>query len=306
MDDYSTSSFLQAFTRFSCNVGYPKKLLVDAGSQLIKGCENMQMNFIDIKSKLHKDVGVEFEVCPVAAHNMHGKVERKIKEVKLSLERTLTTNRLSILQWETISDSIANNINNLPIGIRNIKADYEMLDLITPNRLLLGRNNERSPVEPLSVSQNFEKILQNNLNVFNIIWFESWLTSYVPKLMEHPKWFKTDKDIVKGDVVLFIKHDGIIKSSYQYGIIEEVIPSRDEKIRKIKIKFKNHNEKLFRYSIRSVRDVVIIHKIDELSLSEELYEALKLCSSKLKMKNNWSNKTSIFVFKVMLSLINRV
>ena len=38
-EDYSTSSFIQAFIRFSCKVGYPRKILPDAGSQLVKGCQ---------------------------------------------------------------------------------------------------------------------------------------------------------------------------------------------------------------------------------------------------------------------------
>ena len=35
MEDYSTSSSILAFVRFSCKVGYPKKLMPDAGSQLV-------------------------------------------------------------------------------------------------------------------------------------------------------------------------------------------------------------------------------------------------------------------------------
>ena len=51
----------------------------------------------------------------------------------------------SILQWEALSSSIANQINNLPLVTGNIVGDFECLDLITPNRLLLGRNNDRCP-----------------------------------------------------------------------------------------------------------------------------------------------------------------
>ena len=45
MDDYSTSSFIQSFTRFACEVGYPKYLLPDEGSQLVKGCDEMKLNY---------------------------------------------------------------------------------------------------------------------------------------------------------------------------------------------------------------------------------------------------------------------
>ena len=74
MDDYSTQAFIQSFIRFSCEVGYPKFMLIDEGSQLVKGCETMQLCFKDIKGKLHKDMKVEFDTCPVGDHNFNGKV----------------------------------------------------------------------------------------------------------------------------------------------------------------------------------------------------------------------------------------
>ena len=82
-EDYTTTSFVLAFLRFSCKVGFPRKLMPDAGSQLIKGCEDMTLSFYDIHNKL-SEFGVDFKPCPVGAHYMHGKVERKIKDVKLT------------------------------------------------------------------------------------------------------------------------------------------------------------------------------------------------------------------------------
>ena len=64
MEDYSTCSFVLAFTRFSCKVGYPKKLLPDAGSQLVKGCKSTTITFSDTCSRLH-EFGVLYEVCPL-------------------------------------------------------------------------------------------------------------------------------------------------------------------------------------------------------------------------------------------------
>ena len=84
-EDYTTDSFVLAFLRFSCKVGFPRKLMPDAGSQLIKGCEDMTLSFYDIHNKLN-EFGVDFQPCPVGAHYMHGKVERKIKDVKLTFE----------------------------------------------------------------------------------------------------------------------------------------------------------------------------------------------------------------------------
>ena len=53
MEDYGTSAFLESFIRFSCEVGYPKILLSDEASQLLKGYEEMQIDFVDLRNKLH-------------------------------------------------------------------------------------------------------------------------------------------------------------------------------------------------------------------------------------------------------------
>ena len=102
MEDYSADSFLLSFERFACRFGYPKTVLPDEGSQLVKGCEDVIISFVDVQQKLSREYGVDFDTCPVGAHNVHGKVERKIREIRKSLNKSLDNKRLSILQWETL------------------------------------------------------------------------------------------------------------------------------------------------------------------------------------------------------------
>ena len=67
---------------------------------------------------------------------MHGKVDRKIQEINKSIEKKVANNRLSLLQWETLSSVIANTINDLPIIVG--KVDVKTIDLITSlERLML-------------------------------------------------------------------------------------------------------------------------------------------------------------------------
>ena len=72
MEDYSTDSFVSGFIRFSCRFGYPKYVLPDYGSQLVKGCEEMTYSFTDVKQKLSTEYGVDFRPCPAGAHYVHG------------------------------------------------------------------------------------------------------------------------------------------------------------------------------------------------------------------------------------------
>ena len=271
MDAYSTDEFVSAFIRFSCRYGYPKNLLPDYGSQLLKGCKDMVLSFSDIKSRLGVEYGVNCEPCPVGAHYAHGKVERKIQQVQKSMEKELCNKRLSLLQWETLVQQIANSVNNLPIGLASYNNDLENLDLITPNRLLLGRNNNRSPTAPLQLSADVKKIIQTNSDIFKV-WFSSWLVSYVPLLMKRPKWFVNDRNLTAGDVVLFMKSDKEFDQQYQYGIVVKVIPSKDGRIRTAEVQYQNFGEVAKRTTTRGVRELIVIHPVDEIGLNAELYQ----------------------------------
>ena len=270
MDAYTTTSFIDAFTRFGCDVGFPHRMLADQGSQLVKGCQTAKFNYQDIKFRLHVDAHVELEVCPVGGHNMHGKVERRIRHVKESLMNSISNEKLTVLQWETISASIANAINNLPLALGNLKSDFESMDLITPNRLLLGRNNDRCPVGPV-VLESYDKVLEHNKDIFNS-WFENWLLSHVPKLMEQPKWFRDDRNLQKGDIVLLLKHENKISSEYRYGMVESVEIGRDNKIRGAYVRYRSHDSNTNQITYRAVRSLVIIHSVDEINVMQELGE----------------------------------
>ncbi|XP_066928171.1 uncharacterized protein [Clytia hemisphaerica] len=284
MDDYSTPAFLQAFIRFASDAGFPKTLYCDEGSQLLKGCKDMRLKFKDTVNQLHQDVEVEFNSCPVGGHNFHGKVERRIQEINKSLERSISNERLSLLQWETLSSQIANCINNQPIGIRNEVSDFESMDLLTPNRLRLGRNNERSPEGEMLTTIHPNKILDANQQCFDA-WFEVWLSTHVPKLLSQEKWFTSDGQPSKGDIVLFLKHESNINNTYQYGMIDSVHKGKDDVIRQATVKYKNHQEQAFRLTKRAIRSLVLIRSFDEIDIMKELGTMAALADSRF----HWSN-----------------
>ena len=234
----------------------------------MKGCRTMTLTILDLSHKLH-EYGVEFEVCPVGAHYMHGKVERKIRHVKESFSKCNHNHRLSIMQWETLGDQVGNSINNLHIAIGNIVQDLENLDILTPNRLMLARNNNRCPTGTIEVTGDIGKIIKRNNEIFHT-WFKCWLISYVPTLMLQPKWYKSDIDPKVGDIILFLKSDREYDKQYQYGIIIDVKVSRDGKVRQIEVEYQNHIEKTKRRTIRGTREVVVIHPVGELGLVREL------------------------------------
>ena len=88
--------------------------------------------------------------------------------------------------------------------------------------------------------------------------------------MEQPKWFKNDRHLKEGDIVLFLKHESEIGSSYQYGMIEAVEHGRDGRVRKVLVRYRNHSEDTDRTTYRSARSLVVIHPVDEINIIQEL------------------------------------
>ena len=179
--------------------------------------------------------------------------------------------RLSLMQWESLSAVIANSINDLPLAVGSF-ADFEIMDLITPNRLLLGRNNQRSPVGEMVSCGKPSKLIDENNQIYNA-WFECWLLNHVPKLMHQSKWYHGNANLQVGDIVLFTKVDSSISLSYTYGMIIGVEYSKDGIVRKVRVKYQNHNEGTPRETYRSVRNLVLLHSIDDIDLMDELANA---------------------------------
>ena len=236
----------------------------------------MELSFTNIKGELNRENGIEFEICLVGAHYMHGKVERKIKDIKESISKNMYEQRMTSIQWETLMQEVANSINNMPIGLGNKVDSLENLDIITPNRLLLGRNNERCVSAPVVISNNFRGIVQQNAKIFNT-WFDAWLISYVPELMKRTKWHKSDDNTCVGDVVLFFKSDKEFERKYQYGIVKEVSVNKLGQVGKVIAEYQNHNEGFKHTTPRGIRDLVVVHLVDELSINKELSKCAKQC-----------------------------
>ena len=102
-------------------------------------------------------------------------------------------------------------------------------------------------------------------------------------MVPQPKWFKSEKNLKIGDIILFRKHESVLSNTYQYGRIESVETSRDGLIRKAKVAYRNFNENVVRSTYRAVRELVVIHKIDELNILQELGRVSNYATYKKKL-----------------------
>ena len=156
------------------------------------------------------------------------------------------------------------------------------MDLLTPSRLLLERNNDQSPIGPMMVTNDPEKLLFINEKLFNT-WFECSLISHVLKLMHHPKWLQTDRDVKVGDVILFLKQENQLSSTYQYGMISDLSRSSDDKIRKATVRYRNSTEAVDRFTYLAVRQLIVIHPVDKLNMMKGLGQTATFADMQCKL-----------------------
>ena len=127
------------------------------------------------------------------------------------------------MQWETLFATISNYINDLPIA-RVSKTPDSVWDLITPNRLMLGRNQFRSLEGwiDLTKGQDCAELLRRNQQIIST-WYSLFLDRLHYLIPRPSKWQKTDVVNI-GDTVMFLYSEtpGTKVDKWKIGVISAI------------------------------------------------------------------------------------
>ena len=73
-------------------------------------------------------------------------------------------------------------------------------------------------------------------------------------------------------MVLLLKSEKEFDLQYQYGIVVQTIEGRDGLIREVMVEYQNHGEDTKRRTNRGVKELIVIHAVDEIGIAQELAE----------------------------------
>jgi hypothetical protein len=210
--------------------------------------------------------GAKFKltVATPKAHQAQGRVESKVKQVRAMLQKLSDTTHVSNtwLGWETLFARISNELDNLPIARGGAKAATDLgWEIITPNRLKLGRNNFRQLEGEVVLSDAPQMMLARNRQIQKR-WYEIFLNKLhllIPK-PEPPKGRK----LQPGDGVLFVATDAGSKRMWEWrlGVIDKVVSRSTYEVRHAATEGGPP-----RILLRSARDMSLILPVDELPLT---------------------------------------
>ena len=171
LEGIETQDVAQALERHSFTHGVPADVYVDQGTQL-KALEHAKLSIRDLTIQVVDSLGIRIHIYNAKSHEERGRVERKIRSIRETLERTgiKTTSPMTVLQWDCLFAKVANTIDDLPLA-RGDTSNVSNLgyEIITANRLKMGRNNNRSLEGPgvrFEKSQQFSRILERNREIY--------------------------------------------------------------------------------------------------------------------------------------------
>jgi hypothetical protein len=183
---------------------------------------------------------------------------------------TSSNEKHTLLGWETVFARIADALDDIPIARGGPSAANDLgWEIITPNRLKLGRNNHRQLSGRVQLNNSPKTLLDRNRRIQ-----EKWYELFKKRvLLMVPRPLKiVDREVKIGDVVLFVFDDAGSRDMWEWriGIVVRKISRTTVEIRYVT---RPGGER--RLINRSVRDLSIILPSDEIPpTSPEFFESL--------------------------------
>ena len=274
LEGLETRDILQALERHGSRYGMPSTLYVDNGTQLI-ALDNATFSLKDLNNKVQDSFGMKVIVSNAKAHEERGRVESRVKILRNMLEKfSINTDiAISVLQWETIFARVSNTINDVPIAkCTQTKVSDPGWDIITPNRLMLGRNNQRCLEGHITLSKGVdsEHLLRKIQNISKT-WYLIF-TERIHHLIPRPsKWNKSD-DIRVGDICLFMYNEnpGLGKNTWKLGRVQ-TIPKKNKVILAFPGPTLANGVTMMKTLTRNPRDISIISAAGDIDMNSRKY-----------------------------------
>ena len=259
--DYSAEGFLQAWAQHISDMGKPRLVYSDRGTQLVSAAGGLdpfdEEDVLDWE-KMGQDTGVRWTFTPSQSQWRNGKAEAIVKGVKHSLRTTFKMPNMDYLDFNCILKQIAHLLNSRPVelmlGAYKRDGGGQELDSslpdefepITPNDLLIGTGGTSSGPATFATIHGAKRLsyLQDRLAA----WHKNFVLTCQDRLFVLPKqWSQRRTNFQEGDVVYMLK-ESLVGLTLKWAIIHKVHPDDAGVVRDVTVRYSN---------IRVGRDTVV-------------------------------------------------
>ena len=277
LEGLETQDICAAIERHSARYGVPACLFVDSGTQLI-ALKKAEFSIRDFQTMMVRKLDIEVKVSTAKCHSQQGRVEAKIRIIRYTLDQLgiSTKSPLTTLGWETLFAKISSTIDDTPIcRSNNTNARDIGFEVITANRIKIGRNNFRSMQGggiDLSMSANLTNLLNRNQQIYDT-WYQMYIDSIHLFALRPSLWPHTDKLPEIGDVVIFVHKEDALAG--RQGADWKLARVTQVEERRIEVEYSVGTKRSGAVSKRKVwrnpRDVAIIMTPEQLAINSKNY-----------------------------------
>ena len=232
VNSLSLTHFLLAFRRFVSRRGLPKTVFSD-NAKTFKSASTELL-------KLYGSNSPYWRFSVPRAPWWGGWWERMVRNMKVSLKKTVGLKSLERTELETLLTEVEACLNSRPLTF--VGDDIDNGHPLTPSHFLLGRGSHLDKVscEPsLDVSPELlkekSKALEGRCDMFWKQWQDEYL-KHLPLPKRRDKFGKLEV----GSVVL-IREDNCPRLQWPMGVVERLIPGKDGVARTVEVRTKRGN-----------------------------------------------------------------
>ena len=218
-----TSSFLQAFHRFTARRGPCKELYSDNGSNFT-GAERKLREGIakwnqDIMHQNLQQVGISWHFNPPATSHRGGIWKRIIRSVRGIVTALVGSRLLDDESLQTLFSKVERILNNR--SITPISDDPRDTACLTPSMLIHFKLDPCSPADKFIYAYGYKKAWRIVQWLADRFW-QRWLKEYVILLQLQWKWLKPERNLAVGNLVLLVDSN-LKRGHWPKGIVKMVL-----------------------------------------------------------------------------------
>ncbi|XP_027897195.1 uncharacterized protein LOC114159423 [Xiphophorus couchianus] len=259
IESLDTSCFINALRRFLAIRGPVKQIRSDRGTNFVSASADLRIpSNIDSKSveKYLADRGCSWVFNPPHASHMGGSWERLIGIARRILDSMFLQVGTSSLTHEVLTTLMAEVvaiINSRPL--LPVSTDPSDPVILTPATLLTQKTGVPSvPPEDPNVKDLCKQQWRQVQHLAQTFW-SKWRRQYLSTLQPRRKWHDNQTNLETGSIVL-LRDQQLKRNEWPLGIITQVLPSQDNKVRKAEVKVSRQDgTKVF---LRPVTELILL------------------------------------------------
>lgn len=235
----TTDALIMALRRMAARRGWPQQIFSDNGTNL-KGADNELKRCV---SELNEDelkdfvvnYGTTWNFLPPVSPHWGGAWERLIRTVKASLKVVLKEQAPRDEVLSTFMAEVEQIVNSRPLT--HVTVEPNSNEALTPNHFLLGSSSNLPTLGVFDHSDMYlRKQWRTSQRLADLFW-KRWVREVLPQMIPRQKWHQDQRPLQVGDLVLVVD-PASPRNVWPRGIVQEVIPGKDGRIRIVLIKTK--------------------------------------------------------------------